>query len=441
MGPQFGTGTGIAKDIVPSAGLTAAESRMNVCLRTIGALLLSGVCASELTAQRADSRKAASRPAGGLQFQDPYTGGQPAALERLRYVRFGPFAIGTYHGTKEVDALVGGSGMTWIETEHFKIGAQLPPLDLRGMQRAARHKLEKEVDALRPKLTGVPGELTELDPWLRSHVLAARCEQVYRDFQELVGFTDRDFPMRPRGIRVDDSFMGLGPYLGQSQKYTVLIFERASDQRRYASEYMGIDIEWPQRHSLGHDQSILFATALDYEGNLFDDTALHVHLTYNLVYSFCDGFRSFLFETPVWFKCGLAQSLARRIDDRFPQYDRPPTRRADARPDGKWAPRALGLVKNGAAKPFAEMQALRDFGDFKFHDYVLAWSRAEFLLQRSKVGVARYLFRLKAPLSVQIGTNDWAAIVAQEARALEEGFGFATPEEFDAAWATWVKGR
>lgn len=369
---------------------------------------------------------------------DPYTEGSAALMQRAGYVGFGPFSIGGYHGTDEVDKLLGRGRMLWLETEHFKIGTDLPPYPMRG-DSTQRKKIREELRALKRIFPRVDVGTNELDPWLRMHLLARRCETVYEDFLERLGRDDSDFPERGRAFALDDSWMGLGPYLGQHEKFVVLITAKAADFGRYSTQYMGATARWPLRYNMGWKRSLLFGTALEFEGGLHDDTALHAHVVYNLVQNFCDGYRHLCHETPVWFKSGLAQWYLRRVDPRYPNFDRPPEGRPDGRLGGDWDAIARGLALHEAATPLSEMATWRDYGSFRYHDYVVAWSRVEFLLaQGGDRGLAKYLFRMKAPLQGGRGTPDWSLVLEQQDRAVLEAWGFESLDALDAAWRTWV---
>ncbi len=395
-------------------------------------------CATSASTAQEPSVAAGAASGTRPRAMDPYTKGVSEDLERAGYCGTGPFALGGHHGTEDVDALIGGGKVCWLETRHFRLGIDLPPLDLGSADKRTRERIRAELRDLAAVMPAIDPETRTLDPWLRAHLYALRCERAYAGFQQVIGCSDRAFPPKNHTVRFDDEWLGFGPFLGQPAKYVVLVFRESTDLRRYATQYLGADMRWPQRYDLGRGQALMFLTALDFEGNLHDDTALHCHVAFSLVHNFCDGFRGYLFETPVWFKCGYAQAVARRIDPHHPQYDRPPDRRADGRTDWDWTPRVRGLVEHDAARPFAEMATWRDYGPFRFHDYVVAWSRVEFLMTKGDVALARYLHRMKAPLWRGFGTQDWTAVLAQQDRALHEAFGFDDLMALDRAWAAWV---
>ncbi len=435
-------GTDLANDAPPRPGgrsgvLTAMDG---VFVRRL-ALTLCGVGLTALGAAQEPVRSSIARSPETVSPPglDPYTRGKEDDLERAGYVRTAPFPIGGYHGTAEIDALIGEGRMRWIETAHFRIGAELPAESMKSLGKDVRARLRADLAAAQRRLPRVDVETDELDPWLRTHLLAQWCEQSYTDFLRVVGYSEGDFPIRTQGLRLDDSYLGQGRYLGQKEKYVVLVFAHAPDLRRYAHEYLGADVDWPFRHDLGWGQGLMFVTALDMDDQGVDDTALHCAVSYSLFHNFCDGFRGYLFETPVWFKTGLAQWYARGIDPRHPQFDRPPGRRGDGRLVAEWDKRAKGLAQNDAARPVVELVQSRDYAGFKFHDYVESWSLVDFLMSRGDVAMQRFLHRIKSPLWLTTGTVDWTAVLAQQDRALQEAFGFRDAAALGVAWKEWAK--
>jgi hypothetical protein len=371
---------------------------------------------------------------------DPYTGGTRAGLAAAGYANLGPFRIGGYHGSADVDRLLLPTPVRWIETAHFKIGTTLGEYRV-PQDREQRRKLEAELEVLGARLPAVDPKARVLDPWLRAHLIAQRCEEVYADFQRRLRVTDLDFPQRPQDARRGTVFMGLGPYLGQQQKYAVLVFDQAHEVAAYSRAYLGEELRWPQRHNLGLGRSLLFVTSPELGGWLGDDTAMHVHLCYDVVHLLVDGYRGFGHETPVWFKTGLAQWYARRIDPRYPNFDRPP----EGPPKGSmlwnWEPIVARLCRDGRARPMAEMAAFRDYRDFAFEDYVLAWSRVAFLVERfGDRGLRDFLFHLKEPPGPGPGTPDWDLVLATQETARTAAFGFADWESLDRAWQASIGG-
>ncbi|MBK8978926.1 MAG: hypothetical protein IPM29_23750 [Planctomycetes bacterium] len=368
---------------------------------------------------------------------DPYTGGEAQRMAAAGVIRYAPFPLGQYHDTDDVDALVPPGTFLWLETEHFRIGSSLPAYG-RTPDRDQQKKLRAELEALQGALPNVdPSDLT-LDRWLRLHLFARRCEAVYADFRDRLGLQDDDFPQRQSEVRRGTAFLGVGPYLGKPDKYVVLLGGRAEHFQAYTQRFLGSRWEWPQRADLGVRSGLFFGTSVDLGGQLGDDTALHAHVVYNVVHNLIDGFRHFLHETPVWFKTGLAQSYLRRIDPRYPNYDRPPRGEPDMRNQWQWERIVPKLVASVAVTPMAEMASWKDYGPFSFEDYVVAWSRVEFLLTRGDRAFARFVYEFKDPLTLGHSTPSWSAVLAQQQTALRDAYGYTSWEQLDAEWRAWV---
>src|SRR5690606_29690223 len=145
-----------------------------MCIR---GTLLAMACSSAILLAQADDRA-----------PDPYTMGERQALKDAGYIGLGPFGIGRYHGSEDVERLLAGTSMRWIETRHFKIGSSLATYRVPN-DRAQRQKLEAELRRLQTRLPAVDPQSRVLDPWLRAHLLAQRCEEVYADFRDRLGMT------------------------------------------------------------------------------------------------------------------------------------------------------------------------------------------------------------------------------------------------------------
>lgn len=412
---------------------------------SLAALLVVTCCALPLAAQVRD-RTLSPRA-------DPYTRGDPAACAKAGIVGTGPFPIDARVSSADIDRLLGHESLLWLETARFRIGAELPALPWRGLESRERRALEAELARLR---TCVPiGTRTprELEPWLRMHLLAQRCEALYARFSAGLA----SLPPKPAATArnlgaarltrdASPAAKGEGPYLGKSQKFVVLILRTRVELARVSAEFFGQASALPRRHDLGLEEGMLFLTALDCDPSLAREGALHAHLVHNLVHALGESYRGHLFATPNWWRIGLAHAEVRRIDPRCVNFDRELEARADARVELDWDSIAAGLARHGGARPFAESGRWFDFAPYRFHDHVLAWSRVEFLLARERTracGEARFLrfmAQAKAP-SLQPGSSDETAILAMQSAALLEVYGFASDAEFDTAWRAWASRR
>ena len=134
---------------------------------------------------------------------DPYTKNKPEALKRAGYVSFGPFPCGGKGAgvaqTTDIEKTIPYSQIRWIETAHFRIGVELPEWTV-PMDPQTRAKIRGELERLATRLDGVDPKTRKLDPWLRAHLYAQRCEDLYAEFRTMAGVKDEDFPQDPKNV-------------------------------------------------------------------------------------------------------------------------------------------------------------------------------------------------------------------------------------------------
>jgi hypothetical protein len=415
----------------PGAPPDRSLPAMTTSLRVLLAVTLF-VEATLVTAQR-PARAPADSDARRI---DPYTRNEPPAMAAAGIARYEPFMLGADHGTLEVDALLGGVQMLWMETAHFKFGANLPAYPM-PKEPVERNKIRAELEQLRKVLPTVPLRPRSLDPWLRLHLLAQRIESLYLDFQKRLGVTDADFPRKTDGIHLDENFMGMGPYLGQPEKFVILITQHASSLGRYTNKYLGEIYRFPKRHNYGWTNGLLFCTALEFDGWLDGDTALHCHVVYNVVQNLCDGFKHYSQDVPVWFKSGLAQWYARRIDPRFNNYDRPPGGEPDSRTAWDWEPKVVALVRFDHVRSFAELTSWFDYASYSFADYMISWSRVDYLMSLGDERFSIFMHRMKTPIMDGRTLPSRESVLALQDLAIKEAWNtdLAT---MDRNWRAYV---
>lgn len=374
---------------------------------------------------------------------DPYTKNEPELMAKLGYLNYGPFRFGNIADnpvdTNQIDASLEHVQILWVETKHFRIGVNLPqwpvPMDpeTRGKIRKELEELEKLVPAINPK-TRV------LDPWLRLHLTAARCEKLYAEVSTLFGVKDEDFPADASKVvsGVGARYMGYGPYLGMKDKYLVLLFEKTGPYQQYLKTYVGRDSKTPQRWHFKESSSILIAFPTeDEQFSRKHDTATHCSLAFNVGQNLLDGFRYYSYDLPVWIREGFGHWLERRIDPKWPNYDQNEGSIAEMKTIERWEPLCRNLIASGKVTPFAEVIAWRDFGDIKFNDHVAVWSRMDYLLSQGPEKWQKFLFGVKGRVDAN-WAPDQTDLVGATREALQQGYGIPVID-FDRRWGEWVK--
>src|SRR5262245_5674140 len=331
---------------------------------------------------------------------DPYTEASPAAMAKAGYVSFGPFPIGSGHDTRDVMALLGDEPLLWIETAHFRIGCALSPLPLRGDQQWI-DSTKDELKRLKVRLPKLNADTRELDPWLRTHLVAQRCEELYGELQSNLGVRDDSFPDAPgnRSVGNPRLFFGIGPYLGNPGKFAVLIMQRVSSLARYTRTYQGRETPHPRRYFDCPAGCMIFSVAEESTNGLMkDDFALYTHLVYNLAFSLYNSYRYAAHDLPPWLVVGLAHWHGRRICPRFPAYERAvDDADHELRDFWRWDERAPGLLRNRAFEPIETLMERADPNAFGIEQHIQSWAFVDFLMTTRKIATMQFLHDMKAP--------------------------------------------
>ena len=212
---------------------------------------------------------------------DPHTGNDPKLMAKAGYVSYGPFKFGERGPndttSEEIEKHLDYERFLWAETAHFRIGLALPEWVV-PMDPEIRLKIRTELAELATKLPKINEKTRTLTPWLRLHLTAHRAEKCYREFQELLGVTDADFPENKDAVVTGRGrFMGFGKYLGMQEKYLLLVPERGNTCRDYLKNFIGRETLFGQRWHFIRSGALLYAVGTDMEeGRLKNDTSAYV---------------------------------------------------------------------------------------------------------------------------------------------------------------------
>jgi hypothetical protein len=360
---------------------------------------------------------------------DPYTGGDAAAMALAGVVAYGPMPWADHHTTADVDRVLGAKRFLWLETAHFRIGSSLPSIAW-PEDAEARKQLQDELKALRKKLPKAPERPKKLDPWLRLHLAAQRCEKGYAEFQQLIDVTDASFPKA-------GSQPPHGPFLGLPGKFLVLLCQKKSDMARYVDRFCGAKADTSTRHY--HDKTFQMLQAMSAEGlEGFDESGLHGHMVYALWHNLANGYRGFVFPLPHWLTEGLAHWHARKVKSVFLNVQIRDDEAVDLEQQANWPAKVRARAQHdGAFIPFDVMAAWSKPEELGYHDHAQAWSRVDYLLQSDRAKFGALLKQLKAVPSNGDYEAQGAQIRAQAQKLLAELYGLDGPG-FDRAWRAWV---
>lgn len=360
---------------------------------------------------------------------DPYTKGKREVMAKLGYVSYGPFSWRAAQTTTGLCQTMGDPPMLCVETEHFRIVSTLGTYRMPG-DRDEKAAFKAEFARLKAKLGRLKAPRKSIDPWLRLHLYAQRCEDLVQQFEV-------DF-----GIEASD-YEDVGPILGQQHKFLVLLCQRNSELGRYIKDAYDAQAEVAWRYGWGSSEGMFYGISYeavaagwtDPSGETPHDSILHARLIAGVTSNLVDGYRTNNYGVPRWLTFGLSYEYGRRFDPRY--VTRVGQQVASTREEEwNWEPRVYNLVKNKFFASTEDMFAWASEEDMNTRDHMVLWSRLQFLLQREEADRASFL----GALCVQPGAADPgpAARVALQSSALEEHMGL-TPAQLDEEWARWVR--
>jgi hypothetical protein len=375
---------------------------------------------------------------------DPYTKNKPDALEKAGYLSFGPFPFGQLGAkeitTDDVEKTLPYLQIHWIETKHFRIGIELPAWSVPELPEI-KAKIRKELERLAEKLPGINTHARVLDPWLRAHLFAQRCEDIYAKFMQLAGVKDEDFPQDPSKVIITPGarYMGQGPFLGMKQKYLLMLFEKEASFLTYMTKYLGRTTHFGQRWHCKDVSCILFTVGSEcYDGKLKDDTHLHCCVAFNVAHNLLDGYRYYSYDLPVWIREGIGHWFERRVDPHYNDFDQNEGSPADMAMDWHWEPKVRALVTNGGKfASFPEVFNWRDFGNIAANDHMAIWSRVDFMMHQGPEKWAVFLNQIKGRVTKE-WLPDQTDLVGASREAIQKAYGFSVLQ-FDEKWVEWVK--
>ncbi|MCA3007896.1 MAG: hypothetical protein INH34_05980 [Phycisphaerales bacterium] len=360
---------------------------------------------------------------------DPYTGGEATAMAQAGVVAYGPFAWADHVTTADVDRVLGEKRFLWLETAHFRIGSSMPSIGW-PEDNDARKQLQEEIKALRKKLPKVPERPKKLDPWLRLHLAAHRCEKGYAEYQQLVGVTDADFAR-------NGSQPPHGAFLGLPGKFLLLQCQKKSDMARYVDRFCGAKEDTSTRHY--HAQTFQMVHAMSAEGlEGFDESGLHGHMVYALWHNLLNGHNGFAYPLPAWLAEGVAHWHARKVKSVFLNVQIRDDEAVAQEQQVNWPAKVRARAQHeGAFFPFDVMAAWSNPEELGYHGHAQSWSRVDYLLQTDRAKLGALLKQLKAVPPDGTYEAQGGRIRAQAQKLVAELYGLDGPA-FDRAWREWV---
>lgn len=367
----------------------------------------------------------------GVEGACPWCKNDPALLAAAGAVSHGPIEIGP-KGSAEMAKSLGGRPWVFLETAHLRWASNLGPESVTLKERA---RVDRDLERLRKAMPSIPKKIAELDPYLRLHLHAMKGEDLYERFQRILRVTDADFPEARRN---DGPFMGDGRYLGEKEKFEVVLHSDRRTHQMFTRDAMGVTatdaVRW---HFKTPHKLSMSLPAVD--SDLRFDRFLLAHEAHCLSHAFLCAYKHFSYDPPVWLDEGLAHALEREVNPEMNTFDNEEGASARRTGETNWTEVARRLIANGKATPLAELVRKNTFGELTDEDHITAWSKVRFLLDAHGPELARLLGAVKGQLDER-GYPSGKDLPGLQRTQIRELWGW-TFEGFDAAWAAWAKAQ
>jgi hypothetical protein len=383
------------------------------------------------TSAQAQARAKPGKPKANDPAACPYCRGEPERMRAAGIVSHGGFEFGKSN-TAAIDAFFPGVAIHWIESAHFEIG--FADAEARA-DYEDKKAFEAELERLAAVLPDVPTRTRALDPWLRMHLYAQRCEDIYARFLGLMQIEQSVFPDGTKIWQLGSPYWGEGPHVGQKGKFEVLVLPNKSLFSEYLREHFGLTTTSSQRWNLV-ERDTLSTTIRTDEGRLRSDLALHGHIAFNLAHNLLDGYKHYSYDTPPWLREGLAHVLERQVSPRFNSFDASEGGSASMGGRSDWVPEVRSMIKKGEVPRLAELMNLKTFAEFELRHHYTCWSMVDYMIRVHPAGFACLNAKLHGRKDER-GFPDSANLRDVHREALRECLGF-TYAAFDEAWAAWA---
>lgn len=358
----------------------------------------------------------------------PWCKNDPALMKKVGIVSHGPIAIGP-KGSEAMIASLPAGQWVFLETAHLRWASSLPsvPVDLEDKKRVMA-----EAARLHELLPAVPLEPRKLDPYLRLHFFAMKGEELYARFQKLLRVTDADFP---ESRAFDKPFMGNGPYLGEKQKYEVVIHSNLANHHLFTAEFAGARVTGSLRYHFSDVHKLIVSIPAE-DADLRKDKWLYPHVVHNLTHQMFCGYKHFSYDPPPWIDEGLACALEKEVEPQSTTNEGEEGSLSDLKGPRDWAAAARKLIGLGKQKTTAELMHSKSLDALDLDARVTAWSMMRFLIETEPEAFSKLLGTLKGQLDEK-GYPTGKDLPDLTRRSMKELWGW-TPVTFDEAWKAWA---
>ncbi|MEO6708161.1 MAG: hypothetical protein ABIP42_01205, partial [Planctomycetota bacterium] len=208
----------------------------------------------------------------------PWCKNDPAVMAKAGVISHGPIPIGP-KGSADIAANYSGSQWVFLETAHLRWGSNLGSINVDLKDKA---RVESELARLRLLLPSVPEKIKKLDPFLRLHLFAMRGEEFFARFQSLLHVTDADFPAQRQA---KGPYMGNGRFLGESDKFEVVIHHLRATHVPFTQSFSGAGVTDSVRWHFKESHKLIVSVPAE-DADLRQDRWLFPHIAHNLSHLF-----------------------------------------------------------------------------------------------------------------------------------------------------------
>ena len=323
----------------------------------------------------------------------------------------------------------------YLETTHFRIASSLEKMKLSNKD---KKRLAPELEALAPYFPSLGMKPSSLPPEVYIVLTGMRLEKLYSEFQAIAQVTDADFPESRAAQKGQGAYMGDGPYLGEREKFEVVLHADRLDHMDFTEWQRGIrandTVRWHNR-----EPSKLIVSMPCVDGDLRQDRWLWPHLAHNMAHMLLDGYKFFAYDPPLWMAEGLALWFEKRIEPE--SWTRDGGEGVFFEPDRSkdWAEDARKLVRKKDHTSMIKLLAARGPADLDRAANVTAWSITSFLIEQHPDAYAKLIGAVKAQLDEQ-GYPTGRKLGALQRDQFRELWSW-TPIQLEEAWIAWVNGE
>ncbi len=333
----------------------------------------------------------------------------------------GPF--GTYEAG-ELPKKLPSAQWVFLETAHVRLASNMPAVNLDTKEALL---VEAELARLALVLPGVPKKTKKLDPWLRAHLWAMKAEEFYARFQRLLQVTDADFP-ESRGA---GPFMGDGKYLGERDKFELILHQSRSTHALFTKDLAGVTVTGALRYHVPKRHKMLASIPCE-DADLKKDPQLFAHVGHVLSHLLLCAYKHFSYDPPLWLDEGLALYLEKELDPNSTTNEGEEGMYTDTQGPREWVSAARKLVAAGKGVGVTQMLAMKEVGELSEEMRLSCFAAVRWLVLEKPEALAKILGGVKGQLDEQ-GIPNGKNLVDLQRKLLQEHLNMNFLQ-FDEAW-------